>query len=391
MMSSHDHPPLTKRDAAPDGNWVRSSVATKDAATAPARHHISPHLLDLKTASLTPNNDRGAFAGAGAQGRKIAAKFGSGTDLQDVRQLTIAPRARGWKDFPPPEATSVGHAVWLTVRNFFSQHPLADLTILTVVHLLAVLSWKTVTLPWKLTVRLLTPRPAQREPRTQALLPFMPLAAVQTRTLPPQNLRLSLRRESDWTRRLVGFASVCLLLILPFGVWGAYAQLRETKQLAVADGLKAVSLLKGAGQAATNRRFGEAATAFAEAERSFASAKEKTGTLGNLVMSAAAVVPARSRLSAAAPLLNAGKELAAGGAALAAAFAAFDTQKEPTAKIAELRGRLGEAPGRGKIAHQDLAREPASGVCRPARRSSGAASQTQLPPDQSRTGGRTAA
>ncbi|MFA6603901.1 MAG: DUF4012 domain-containing protein [Patescibacteria group bacterium] len=366
---------LTGRETAPEIHPSRLVVATKTAAP---RQHVSPHLLDLKNDYFRPNNASRPVESSKSSESRIATKFGSGSDLQDVRALSLAPRARGWKDFPPPEATSVSHAVWLTVKNFFSQHPLADLTILTVVHLLAVLVWKIATLPWTAATRLFAPTPAPRE--TRMLNPLLPLAAVQiqTRSLQPQNLQLSLQRESGWPRRLLGFAGICLLLIMPFGAWSAYAQLRETKQLAMTDGLKGVSLLQGAGQAATSRKFDEAAAAFTEAERSFASAKENTGTLGNLMMSAAAVVPARSRISAAAPLLNAGKEIAAGGAALAAAFAAFDTQKEPTAKIAELRGRLGEALPHLQAAERSLTKiSPAN--LPPEYAGQLAAAQAQLP------------
>jgi hypothetical protein len=57
--------------------------------------------------------------------------------LHDLRMRTLSIRPRGWKDFPPANATTMKQAVRITGSRFFNEHPLADLTVLSVLHLAA--------------------------------------------------------------------------------------------------------------------------------------------------------------------------------------------------------------------------------------------------------------
>lgn len=55
--------------------------------------------------------------------------------LHDLRMRTLSIRARGWKDFPPAEAKTLGQAVSMTGSRFFNEHPLAELTVLSLAHM----------------------------------------------------------------------------------------------------------------------------------------------------------------------------------------------------------------------------------------------------------------
>src|SRR5512141_1809462 len=103
----------------------------------------SPHLLDLKAA---PAKKHERVSHPVAVPRWPLARLMQALDerihLRDLRVRTLSVRTRGWKDFPPASATTMWQALRLTVARFFDEHPLADLTVLPFVHLLAVIFWK---------------------------------------------------------------------------------------------------------------------------------------------------------------------------------------------------------------------------------------------------------
>ncbi len=57
--------------------------------------------------------------------------------LHDLRVRTLSVRPRGWKDFPAANAVTLKQAVRIAGSRFFNEHPLAELTVLSTLHLAA--------------------------------------------------------------------------------------------------------------------------------------------------------------------------------------------------------------------------------------------------------------
>ncbi|MEY4745221.1 MAG: hypothetical protein RL272_1166 [Candidatus Parcubacteria bacterium] len=347
-------------------------------------HHrkipVSPHLLDLKSADKAkpaskpvppPSAPRGVIG-------RLRHMLDEKIHLHDLRMRTLSIRPRGWKDFPPANATTMTQAVRITVSRFFNEHPLADLTVLSVLHLTALMIWHVVKFPAaSASARLAKAEKEAAEPRLATAPSFLPLlviaepsaieaapddarpiAAAKTGAAPVRRFRLEW--QPGWQRSVLGFASLALLLALPLGVYGSFGGLLDGKDRVLSESVEAVSLLKAAGDAAKSRDFGAASIAFGQAKENFTDAKRQLGALATMLNAAPAILPGTA-ISAAGPLLNAGREIAEGGERLSTGLAALDRASDPTEKIDAVKTYLRDALPHLERASRELARvSPAS-------------------------------
>ncbi len=312
----------------------------------------SPHLLDLKTELAGTANDRPAANDEQPAARsKLSRMIDGQTKLQDLEARSLSVRPRGWRDFPPPEAHNVRHALLLTARQFFSELPLVDLTVVTVIRLAAVIIWAALTSPFRLLKRLAAavpkPAPAKKpavEPKAAALLAAMPLAAVTSKPTvsakpaapaarAAAKTALVLERPASWKKNVFAFAGLAAALLLAIGLYGSLSSLSRNRSAVISDGTEGLRLIKSAAAAVSERRFDDAHAAFDGASGRFTAARRVLGPLGNLAAAAAAVVPTRSAASAADPILTAGSEIAAGGSTLTAGLSRLDGITDPVAKV----------------------------------------------------------
>lgn len=330
---------------------------TRDTAVKTVAHRrgtlsASPHTLDLK-ASRPETVAKAARSAAVRRG--TFARFRQMLDerihLHDLRVRTVSIRQRGWKDFPPASAKTMGQALAMTVVRFFREHPLADLTVLTLLHLAGVVVWRFIIGPAE---RLVMGENEAAPVAAPGLLPVLPLASVETdedetysvfvAKLPEKKTFLPrFEITTAWQRSVVGFVATALLFVLPFGAYSSLGGLKSEKQLFLDQSLRGVSLLKAAGDSAKARDFVSAQAAFDAAAKNFDGAKRGLGALGTLLDSASGFLPANVPVTAAAPLLATGKEAALGGAALANGFAALDGVKDPIEKVRAIRSSLEQA------------------------------------------------
>lgn len=357
-------------------------VAVREPAKSHRKIPVSPHLLDLKSSPTAtgktaakqrpaPKTEAPPSAPRGVFGR-IRHMLDEKVHLHDLRMRTLSIRPRGWKDFPPAGATTMFQAVRITASRFFNEHPLADLTIVSVVHLTALTVWHIVKFPADaLAARAEEARAESMVPKIDAAPAFLPLlvlpepeieatpetieAAEPTKRAFPRLPSFGwfpLQLQPGWQRSVGGFAAVALLLILPLGVYGSFGSLRDGKDRLVSESVEAMGLLKAAGEAAKTRDFGAASEAFGQARDNFDDAKKRLGALATMLNAAPAVLPG-TPISAVGPLLNAGREVAAGGERLATGLAALEAVDEPAKKLDAVKGYLRDAlPHLEKASHE---------------------------------------
>lgn len=310
----------------------------------------SPHLLDLKETRTEERAAPGIAVPRGPLARLMRA-LDERIHLRDLRARTVSIRQRGWKDFPPASASTMRQAVWMTVVRFFDGHPLADLTMLAVVHITAVIIWKIALHPIESLLDALAPRAERAAVALPGLLPMPPAAAIppaavmkQARNAAHEPRRSALftafLRTEDWQRKTLGFAAAALLFVLPLSAYGTIGGLRTEKEHAIDKSMRAVALLHAAGNAAKNNDFGAAGDAFDAAAKDFVGARAELGALGAFLNSAADVLPVNTPLTSAGPLLAAGEAIAVGGAKISAGLAALDATKDPMMKLRLVRSTL---------------------------------------------------
>lgn len=316
------------------GIITRTPAGTSGSAS-PAGYEPSPHLLDLKIMDdqARPKNPRPpATMKENTRLTGWRLMLDQRIHLADLREYrSVSMRPRGLRDFPPRAATSAGEAVVMQVRLFFRHHPLADLTVLTLIHLAAVVAWNLAIMPFKLAA-------AAKQSRPEKFIPVMPLIAVPVTVSP-------------WRRPLVSFALLAAFCVIPLGAWSSFSALASEQATITDAGIRGVNSLKEAGLAVASRQYDRALAAFSLAESNFGEAREKAGPLGNAILAAASILPTDSPISAVAPLIAAGRESALGGAILTRGLAALDDPAaDPLAKANALQLSLG-----GALPHLELA------------------------------------
>ncbi len=337
----------------------KTQILTKNAPKKERHLPPSPHLLDLKIPappaapekpmSLIP---RGPLA-------RFLHILDERIHLHDLRRRTVSIRHYGWKDFPPHSALTMWQALRTTTVRFFAEHPLADLTILTAFHILAVIFWKVFVHPFFVLARLVRTRTSVTPMRR--VLPMMPFAAAPLRTRPLKKSwalpRIALPRISfaflqlqHLKKHALGFAGAAMLFILPFGAYATIGGLRTEKAHVIDRSMHAVSLLKAAGEAVMVHDFQSADDNFSEAAKNFTNAREELGALGTILNSTAEVLPVNTSFTSAGPLLTAGEAIAKSGEKISVSMTALASAKDPIEKLRLLRTTLAAALPHLKIA-----------------------------------------
>jgi len=293
---------------------------------------VSPHLLDL---SVQADGQPKKPARERRRPFVLKQKLDERWHLHDLRMRTLSIRPRGWRDFPPNSSRTVGHAFWLTLVKFFHEHPLAELTTLTVLHLFVVAVWKLATLPFRLIIAA-----AKRPARDAKTLPLLPLMAVAPATASAPAEMLAAAARPAWSRGLASFAAIASVLVLLVAGTAYALTLGLQKNDIVSRGVRGAELLKAAGADVQGRDFTAARNDFRKALASFAAVRERLGPVGSFALNAASLIPARGVLTSAGPLMTVGEELAAGGADLADGVVFLDGPQDPVSKVAALRSSL---------------------------------------------------
>lgn len=303
----------------------------------------SPHLINLSRTDEDERRRAEVIRKASALDRskrpsRLQQILDEKIHLHDLSVRSLSVRQRGWKDFPPNTSRTLVHAIVMTVGRFFREHPLADLTVFSLIHITAAVIWKTIGRPIDISIAALWGKNEHPTASIIAAPSLLTFAAIPEPI--PVKMTTVYIPPAGWKRGLIGFAATALLFILPLGAYGTIDSLNESKTLVLDRSMQGMALLKSASDAAKQQNFEVASSAFTEAARNFSGAKEELGSLGNLITYGAALVPGDSPLSAAQPILTAGREVSIGGAMLARAFAGLDEDADPIVRLRTLRDNL---------------------------------------------------
>lgn len=268
--------------------------------------------------------------------------------LRDLRHRRLSTHHLDWKDFPPKGARTLTHAVTITIRRFFTEHPLADLTVFTVVHLAAVIVARLIVHPIE---RLAALRMPKRAP--VSAIRIMPPTPVAPAVPKPHNvhgvapsfgmLGFAFALPAGWRKNMLGFAAAASLVVLPLGAYDDIGSLRVDRSSVIERATAAVTMLKAAQASAMTLDFASAGIALDAAAKDFGAAREALGGIGSLMNAAADALPIEIRLTSAGPLLLAGEEATIGGAVLASGLARIDNAKSPMEKLRLARTAIDSA------------------------------------------------
>ncbi len=351
-MIRHDAHPNAHADtrdhvAEFDAHLLRTDVQKK------VCYDASPYLVDL---SWRTREEEQATAFRLAERREKARQYGwlrrmldERIHLRDIRARSLSANPTGWKDFPPASARHLGHAIAITVSRFFNEHPLADLTIFSVVHMTGLLIIHLVTLPFRLLSSRANTSSLHAAPSFGTHHAVVPAGIPAPKPEPsPAPIRATehlvpFRPKLGWRRPLVGFAMAASVFVLPFGAYSSFAGLLQNKDAVVGSGMEGARHLQAAFDAGRTMDFTGANTAFSAAAASFLDAKERLGMLGTVVTSAAAYLPTDHPVSAARPMLIVGREVALGGAVMTRGMEAIGSDRTPAEKVRILREHLDSA------------------------------------------------
>ncbi|MDP2683911.1 MAG: DUF4012 domain-containing protein [bacterium] len=117
--------------------------------------------------------------------------------------------------------------------------------------------------------------------------------------------------NKGWTRSLVSFAVVILLIILPVYMMNFYEDVKEAKGQVLGISTSAYDYLKEAGSFASTSNFTDASNAFSQAAQSFSSAQYQLEQTGGVILDIAKLVPNQAKTADS--LLSAGQKLSSAG------------------------------------------------------------------------------
>lgn len=296
----------------------------------------SPHLLDLTPAVPTkpprqPNVRRSWW-------RLI---LDERIHLRDLRHRSVSVRPRGWRDFPAAHATNLAHAAVYAVERFLKDHPLADLTIISVAHFIGLTIWYIFVRPFKIFAA--TQAARQREPRPVAIKEKPVKKTVQPRPAPPiiekqpEPARVTLAGPSP-LKVFAQSALAFILFILPFGAFAAYSGIKWSANQLMDDARTGFALLEKAGHAAERLDFIAAHASFAQAASRFSAMKQTLGG-DSFIEATAAILPATNAVFAAPSLLDAAEAASRGGAILTEGLSLENGNLLKTVTTVKLRSR----------------------------------------------------
>jgi hypothetical protein len=299
----------------------------------------SPHVLNLKGTVMVvaePIRPANPYRGVFSWFHHL---LDQRVHLDEWRHRSLAVRARGWRDFPPAGATTLAEAVAVTAKRFVSEHPLADLTVVSVAHLSVLTIWKGVIMPAEHLAARLAQRRAAAVARAAARATSRAAAARPAIAAKPTPVILG-RRDSGvpgvhkpvvakqrfpslafsmprgWQASLGSFAAMVMLMVMPAGAYATIKDGHLPVSGLVSTARAAASSLISAANAAQAMDFTAAGDQFRQAESGFDQADAGLGSLGRILSYAAAYAAADSQVAAAAPLIDAGRETAAAGAVI---------------------------------------------------------------------------
>ncbi len=299
----------------------------------------SPHVLDLK-----PEVGKSKIQKAGKPNRKLPRGWRLVLDqrihLKDMRYRTVSIRPRGWRDIPSPQAKTLWDAVRIATTQFFTESPLAELTIISLLQTIMVMFWKLLTVPVDQYGKPVTAAPRPKQIKTG--LPVLPLMPAPTST-DASRTGISLRNlnPSKW-RQSFAYAAIVLALVLPVGAYNAFNALMATKDQVIDRGLAAANYLRVAGAAAQAQDFSGAESSFAMAKEEFGGVKEDLGALASVLTAAGSIAPSTT-VSTAGLMLLAGESLAEGGKHVSAGLAELETDVPPADRLRGLNTKITRA------------------------------------------------
>ncbi|MBU0625117.1 DUF4012 domain-containing protein [Patescibacteria group bacterium] len=343
--ATRETPPTKLSD---DFGWAQKMLIDK-------KREGSPHLIDLKT-TTEKSTDEQLQSTKPEKKRRLPNKWRMILDeriyLRDMRHRSVSVRPRGWRDLPAKDATTLWHAVSLAVQGFFAEHPLAELTVLSLLQTMVVLVWKLLTAP----IGTLNQSLETKEPIPSQQKIVLPLTTVVPLVNKDARTSISLRTLNPATRRrgALGYAAIALTLFLSFGAYASFSSLTQTKEAVMARGLNAIDYLKSAGAAAQAKDFSGAEAAFSLAGQEFQRVKDGLGALTGILTTAGTIAPS-TKVSGAGLMLVAGESLAEGGRHMSAGLAALETSAPPADRLRGLNANVLRAIPYLKRASQAIA------------------------------------
>lgn len=357
---------------------------TSERRPLPNHHRFSAHIVDLGTLSAQKETEaQNSTAGVAEKNStpspsRLATILDERIHLRDlVGYRSISPRPHGFGHFPPKEAVSLLHAVAITGERMFVEHPISEFAFGTILHtMFRVVMW-----PFRAFGTMPNYAIPVQQPRTVlGILAAMPGSRVVpvAKTSPVLGEpSLYFEMPLGWQRRVIAFALLAGITILPFqskGVFGAlnsrYASIRN-------ESLNGVALLKNAEAQFASANIDGAQAALSEASLSFARAENSLGVVGKIAAATAGLVADEAK--SASVLLSAATTMTEGGNSLTGALAGFKEQKPLQEKLNGLDTALTAVLPGMIAASQDIAAlDPAS--IPSAQRETFSAIQQSLPP-----------
>lgn len=322
----------------------------------------SPHQLDLKArlAQMPPRENAAPWATKTAPMGRFQRMI-EHHQADETLFCRLSERPRGWRNFPPPEAQSLGQALSLTFKDIFRNHPLSGLSAMMVVRMTAAALWRAATWPMR---RLLTrPTKPQRAavaavgPKLKPVFPLMPLPAKTSgQKMTPSAGVKPLAKDAvvavrpamkkaprPWTKRRIVAVVAASAVGLGLTAGLAYvAVLVNNKDAIMGRAGNGVDSLRAAADAAQATDFMTARRNFEQAAADFSEVEKSLGIVGSLALNFSAYLPP-TPLSAASGLIVAGREIGLGGSVFAGKLAELSSAPNPADKLTLLRAGLKSA------------------------------------------------
>ncbi|MBI5037090.1 MAG: DUF4012 domain-containing protein [Candidatus Kerfeldbacteria bacterium] len=161
-----------------------------------------------------------------------------------------------------------------------------------------------------------------------------PKAPVPTVTTTSNQVRLMhFTLPAGWPKRLVGFATMCLVIILPIIGFTVYQRAVRAEGTVLGISSNAYDELQAAGGAVTDTDFISAAERFRNAATEFSAASTELDAAGGVVTSIATALP--GKVKSASALLEAGTHLSQAGAQITELISLLQAQTPGTAGVSD--------------------------------------------------------
>lgn len=355
---------------------------TSERRPLPNHHRFSAHIVDLGT--LSAQNEQSSHTTTSSENisvkptpSRLITILDERIHLRDlVGYRSISPRPHGFGHFPPKEAVSLMHAIAITGERMFVEHPISEFAFGTLLHtMFRVIMWP---------FRAFGTMPSYVIPSQQPQRPILGLMAVMPNAAPTPKPSSALGEPTlyfemplGWQRRVIAFALLAGITILPFQSKGMFGAVNSRVASIRNESLNGVALLKNAEAQFAAANIDGAQAALSEASSSFARAENSLGVVGKIAAATAGLVAEEAK--SASTLLSAATSMTESGNILTKALAGFKENRPLQEKLDGLDAALTTALPGMIVASQNIAKLDPSSIP-PDQRQTFSAIQQSLPP-----------